>query len=177
MKYIIVEGFRRFIQILFGMEIFDFPGLQSIRGLAYRIIYKIGSSPVIEHGVRLSKSHHQDEGKITIGKHVTLARNAQIDYTGEVIIGDDVIFSAGAMLFSHSHNVTVGWTKKGNKQVTREKIEIKDGAWIGANAMILPSVHYIGENAVIGACSVVTKDVPDNAVVVGNPAKFLKEVE
>lgn len=55
-------------------------------------------------------------------------------------------------------------------------VHIKKNAWIGAAATILPGVT-IGENAVVGAASFVTKDVPDNAVVVGNPAKVIRTIE
>ncbi|WP_158660377.1 DapH/DapD/GlmU-related protein [Limosilactobacillus fermentum] len=53
---------------------------------------------------------------------------------------------------------------------------MKKNTWIGATATILSGVT-IGENAVVGAASVVTKDVPDNAVVVGNPAKVIRTIE
>lgn len=57
-----------------------------------------------------------------------------------------------------------------------KKTLIKKGAVIGANATIICGVT-IGKNAMVGAGAVVTKDVPDNAIVVGNPAKFLKWVK
>ena len=53
---------------------------------------------------------------------------------------------------------------------------IRKNAWIGAGVTILPGVT-IGENAIVGAAAVVTKDVPPNAVVVGNPARVLKIVD
>lgn len=53
---------------------------------------------------------------------------------------------------------------------------IKKNAWIGARAIIMPGVT-IGENAVVGSGSVVTKDVPDNTIVVGNPARILRTIE
>lgn len=54
-------------------------------------------------------------------------------------------------------------------------VTIEDGAWIGAGVIILPGVR-IGKNAVIGAGSVVTKDIPANVVAVGNPCKVLREI-
>ncbi|MBQ7479488.1 MAG: transferase [Selenomonadaceae bacterium] len=57
-----------------------------------------------------------------------------------------------------------------------KEIRIKKNAWIGARVSILPGVT-IGENAIVGTGSVVTKDVPDNAVVVGVPAKIVKMIE
>ncbi len=61
-----------------------------------------------------------------------------------------------------------------DRDVPRSGIEIAAGSWIGANALILPGCRRVGVGAVVGAGSVVTKDVPDFAVVVGNPAKVVK---
>ena len=57
-----------------------------------------------------------------------------------------------------------------------KEIRIKKNAWVGARVSILPGVT-IGENAIVGTGSVVTKDVPDNAVAVGVPAKIVKMIE
>lgn len=53
---------------------------------------------------------------------------------------------------------------------------LKKNSWIGAGAIILPGVT-VGENSIVGAGSVVTKDVPDNTIVVGNPAKVVRNVK
>ena len=63
-----------------------------------------------------------------------------------------------------------------NRSATQAKpIHIKKNAWIGARVNILPGVT-IGENAIVGTGSIVTKDIPDNAVAVGNPAKIVKYI-
>ncbi len=59
---------------------------------------------------------------------------------------------------------------------TAKPITVGDNVWIGGNAVILPGVT-IGRNSVIGAGSVVTKDIPDNVVAVGNPCKVIKHIE
>ncbi|HAI40259.1 MAG TPA: acyltransferase, partial [Maribacter sp.] len=56
-----------------------------------------------------------------------------------------------------------------------ENTILKKGCWVGANAILLPGVT-IGHNSIVGAGSIVTKDVPDNVVVAGNPAKVLKVI-
>jgi acetyltransferase-like isoleucine patch superfamily enzyme len=61
-------------------------------------------------------------------------------------------------------------------RIIREKIHIKKNAWIGARVNILPGVT-IGENAIVGTGSIVTKDIPDNAVAVGNPARVVKMID
>lgn len=60
--------------------------------------------------------------------------------------------------------------------IMTKKIHIKKNAWIGARVNILPGVT-IGENAIVGTGSIVTKDIPDNAVAVGNPARVVKMIE
>ena len=57
-----------------------------------------------------------------------------------------------------------------------EPVKIGSKVWIGANVTILPGVT-IGENAIVGTGSIVTKDIPDNAVAVGNPARVVKMIE
>ncbi len=176
MKYIIVESFRRLIQMFFGMEIFDFPVLMSVRGFLYKSIYTIGRKPTICHGVRFSKSHRQLKGSLSVGNGVTFGKNVEIDYTGEVVIENNVIISSGAKVFSHSHPVFVGWTENGEGIPELHKVVIEDNVWIGANAIILPQAGIIGKNAVIGAGAVVTKSVAPNVIVAGNPARVIGEV-
>lgn len=70
---------------------------------------------------------------------------------------------------------TVNHEPENIRVIYTKEIHIKRNAWIGARVNILPGVT-IGENAIVGTGSIVTKDVPDNAVVVGNPAKIVKYV-
>ncbi len=74
-------------------------------------------------------------------------------------------------LSSESHPISI----ESRKTLTAGHIHIKQNVWIGANATILPSVK-IGENSVVAAGSVVSKDVPDNCVVGGIPAKIIKTI-
>ena len=83
-------------------------------------------------------------------------------YTHRVTIGDNVTISFRVTLVAHG--------PKSNPE--KMAIVIEDGAYIGCNATILPGVT-VGKGAGVGACAVVTKDVPPGAVVVGNPARVL----
>lgn len=100
------------------------------------------------------------------------------------VIGRYCSFAKGFLILSGNHplncksthpffyNPSVGYVDE--LLITRTKINIGNDVWIGANATILPSVSRIWDGAVIGAGSVVTKNVPPFAVVAGNPAKILR---
>ncbi len=99
-------------------------------------------------------------------------------------IGRYCSFAEGVCAFSGNHpldfisthpffyNPSLGYVK--DEKIKRSYLEIGNDVWVGRNAIITPSVSRIGNGAVIGAGAVVTKDVPDYAVVVGNPAQIIK---
>jgi acetyltransferase-like isoleucine patch superfamily enzyme len=123
--------------------------------------------------------------KARIGENCNIC--AQVLIENDVVIGDNVTIKSGVQLWDGvriENNVFIGPNVTfTNDLLPRSKIypekflqtTIKAGASIGANATILPGVT-IGENAMVGAGSVVTKDVPACAVVIGNPAKILREL-
>lgn len=144
------------------------------RQKAYTKRYGIGEGCTIEYGVELSRQHYLP-GTISIGSHVLLAKNAFIDYSGEVVIEDDVKIAAGVSIESHHRDLEA--YRKGLDINIPSKLTIAKGAYIGTHAIILDSCHYIGKYARIGAGAVVTKDIPDYSVAVGVPAKVVKEIE
>lgn len=127
-------------------------------------------------------SFDRNDAQIIIGSRCYIGASHLV--TAErITLGDDVVISWGVTIVDHnSHSVDVDirsqdvldW-KKGKKNWTDIKVksvEIGDKAWIGFNAIILKGVK-IGEGAIIGAGAVVTKDVPNYAIVGGNPAKVI----
>ncbi|MEN6383760.1 MAG: CatB-related O-acetyltransferase [Phycisphaerales bacterium] len=75
-------------------------------------------------------------------------------------------------LHPYFYNIAFGYVS--SELIGRNALEIGNDVWVGQNVIITPSVKRVGNGAVIGAGSVVTKDVPDYAVVAGNPAKIIK---
>lgn len=111
-----------------------------------------------------------------MGKRVLLARNVQIDYTGEVEIEDDVWFSEGASVHSHDHVITQDRLSRGAAGLETTKVIFRKGCWIGSRAIILPQTGEIGEGAVVAAGAIVTKSVPPFSIVAGNPARVVKKI-
>lgn len=104
------------------------------------------------------------ENKVKIGSSVTIKCGVQV---WDGIIIEDNVFIGPNVTFCNDK-----YPKSRNKNPNLERTIIKKGASIGANATILPGIT-IGENAIIGAGSVVVKNVSANATVVGNPAKLI----
>ncbi len=115
---------------------------------------------------------------INYGKHLHIGKNVFINFDctfltlGGITIEDDVLIGPKVSLITENHPLE----PQHRKGLTGKSIHIKKNAWIGANATILPGVT-IGENAVVAAGAVVSKDVPDNVVVGGIPAKIIKTIE
>lgn len=93
--------------------------------------------------------------------------------TNKIIIGENVLLAPNVQMYTAAHPVNPQERKAGKEYAL--PIVIKDNVWIGGGAIICPGVT-IGENSIIGAGSVVTKDIPANVVAVGNPCKVSKEI-
>lgn len=172
--------YRRLIQMIAGMEIFSMPKLKKIRVYLFSLAFKIGEKAHIGAGVRLERRHTRKrylDRDIKIGRGVLLGQNCSIDYTGGVELRDNVKISAGACIFSHSHKTEDNAYTQYPQMIRLHKVIIDENAWIGEQALILSSVSRIGKNAVVGAGSVVGHDVPDYAMVSGNPARIIGYVQ
>ena len=107
---------------------------------------------------------------VTIGSGCTIMNGVVMMGAGGITIENNVLIGAQAKLISNNHDVY------DRGVLTVKPVLIKEGAWIGAGVSVLPGVT-VGKYAVVGANSVVTKDVPDYAVVVGIPAKVVKYLD
>lgn len=126
-----------------------------------------------------SKYHNIDIGKYSYGGCFNPANIQAFTKIGRYCSFAENVYIYNAnhpLSFKSTHpffyNPSLGYVE--TEQISRRSIEIGNDVWIGQNAIILASVTNIGDGAVIGAGTVVTKNVPDFAVVVGNPDKIVK---
>lgn len=148
--------------------------------LVSNIVFWIPLHPLRKIWAKLTFKH--------IGKKVCLLRNLDIRKPRNIEIGNDVIINKKVLLDGRGGTLKIGnhvdiaqetiiWTLGHdvnglNHDSLGDNIVIGDYVWIGARATIMPGV-FIGNGAVVGTCSVVTKDVPENAIVAGVPAKII----
>ena len=130
-------------------------------------------------------SSDRDGSIVVIGKN-TFVGGSKLVCAQRIEIGDDVLISWGCTIVDHDSHST-RWSERANdvkdtfsgrkdwSSVNIRPVTIGNRAWIGFDVSILRGVH-IGEGAVVGACSVVTKDVAPHTIVAGNPARFVREV-
>lgn len=116
---------------------------------------------------------YTDFGKnITIGKNVFFNVNCCFQDRGGIIIGDGVFIGQNVIISTLNH----GFDLPDRNTTYPSKVIIGNNVWIGSGANILPGVS-IGDNSIIGAGSVVIKDIPANSVAVGIPAKVIKNLD
>lgn len=117
---------------------------------------------------------HCDYGwNIEVGENFFANYNLTILDVGKVTIGNNVQIAPNVSIYTAGHPIHPDSRNTGYEYGI--PITIGDNVWIGGNVVILPGVN-IGNNVVIGAGSVVTKDIPDNMIAVGNPCKVVREI-
>ena len=139
----------------------------------YEVLSEILGS--VGENVWIAKRFSFDNGKnIFIGNNFMGNFNLTILDVKEVYIGNNVMIGPNTTITTVGHPIT----PKGRRIHLAQASTIKIGndVWLGANVTILPGVT-IGNNVVIGAGAVVNKDIPDNSLAVGVPAKVIKEIE
>ena len=118
--------------------------------------------------------------QIIIKDNVVINPNIHIGAINRIIIGKGTLIGAHVLITDHSHGKVNGeelrYPPNKRQLYSKGKVVIGDNVWIGDHVAIMPGVS-IGNNAIIGANAVVTRDVPANAVIGGNPAKVIKILE
>lgn len=116
---------------------------------------------------------------VALGKNITIGDGCYFNFNTvllddwKITIGNGVLFAPNVSVLTSGHPVHIDLRPHG--EMYAAPVTIKDGVWVGSNVTILPGVT-IGENSVIGAGSVVTKDIPANVVAMGVPCKAVREI-
>ena len=157
---------RRFF-IKYGNVKYEKASLRKKRDKAYTKRYHTGKNLFVEYDVNISRQHYL-EGTIKIGNNVLIAKHVFIDYSGKVIIHDNVALANDVIIETHTHSLV-------NKKSIpiQSKLEIFDRASIYSRAYIADTCNTIGRMATIGAGSYVRSNIPPYAIVIGNPAKIV----
>lgn len=140
------------------------PGTAEYAELMHRIFPTMGENSRVGTPLTAVRPH-----MVKIGKNVIVMPGCLMMSAGGITIEDGAMIAANVQLISNNHDLYE------RQVITCKPVHIGKNAWIGAGATILPGVT-IGDNAVVGAASVVTKDVAPDTIVAGNPAKFIKAI-
>jgi acetyltransferase-like isoleucine patch superfamily enzyme len=137
----------------------------------------MGESPTVvsepDNKVRIGIwGREPGQGRIVIGDAVMISPGTRISASDEILIGHGCMFANGAYLTDSDWH---GIYDRVNRDPEPKPIVLEDNVWIGDHATILKGVH-IGENSIVAANAVVTKNVPANCIVAGNPAKVVKKL-
>lgn len=124
-------------------------------------------------GARVHAGVHFGLGsKLSLGSRSYLGRGSFLALDDAIRIGDDVMGGPEVMIFTANHGIALDRPMI-EQLTTKAPVVIEDDVWLGARAILLPGVR-IGSGAVVGAGSVVTRDVPPAAIVGGVPARVLR---
>lgn len=184
---------NKFDELLFSGQIYnpDNPKLLKIQGEAARLMYEYnatradqgeqraallpkllaecGESCYIEAPFYANWGGHH----VHFGDHVYANFHLTLVDDGEIFVGSHTMFGPNVTLVTAAHPVLPELREKGYQY--NLPVHIGQNCWLGANVTVLPGVT-IGDNSVIGAGSVVTKDIPANVVAVGTPCRVMREI-
>ena len=112
---------------------------------------------------------------VHVGKNVIFNFNVCLVDDADIFIGDDCLIGPGCHLITAQHPVSPALRKGKEKLQYNKPIHIGNNVWLGAGVIVLPGVT-IGDNSIVAAGSVVTKDIGENVIVAGSPAKVLRQI-
>ena len=191
--YRIIKSFRNWThQLVLGYRIhqlgvetdidpsvrFEYPRRMKIGDkvrIAYNCVIRANSLCQLSIGADTSILENclltSNEGNITIGERSWLGPGTYVYGNGHVVIGDDVLIGPNCVINSVSHCFAETDVTISQQGITKAPVFIENDVWLGVGCTILQGVH-IGKGAIIGAGSLVTRDVEPYSIVYGVPAKF-----
>lgn len=138
-----------------------------------REIFSRLTNKEINDSFELLPPFYTDFGRnITVGKNVFINQNCTFMDRGGITLEDGVLMAPRVNLITTNHTIS----PKNRRNVESKPIHIEKNVWIGTNVTVTPGVT-IGENSIIAAGAVVTRDVPPNVIAAGIPAKVIKKIE
>lgn len=156
-------------EILFELNNLPYNDVQKKNALLEKLLGNMGEN------AKVRQPFYCDYGyNITVGKNFFANYNCIILDNAKITIGDNVFLAPNVGIYTAGHPLDVERRNDGLEYAY--PVKIGNNVWIGAGVNILPGVT-IGDNCVIGAGSVVTKDIPANSLAAGNPCKIIKEID
>jgi len=140
-------------------------GCKFRRAVYHQLLPSIAPNAILHYGVKI------EDRRTVLGKDIWISNGCYLDY---VIVADHVLIGPNAILLSggkHHNTDRIDIPVKLQGNGIKQPIKIDRGAWIGAGAIIMADV---GHDAIVGAGSIVTKEVPPYGVVAGNPARIIR---
>ena len=136
--------------------------------LLEQLFYKVGENIYIEPPFRCDYGYN-----ITVGENFYANYDCIILDVSKVSIGNNVLFGPRVCIYTAGHPIVAASRNEGLEFGL--PISIGDDVWLGGNVIVNPGIT-IGSNVVIGSGSVVTKDIPDDSLAVGNPCKVIRKI-
>ncbi len=139
-----------------------------------------GNNLTVGVGIRIDVFLKDGTVGLSIGDNVQMNDYVHIGVREKVTIGNDVLIGSKVLITDHNHgfynstNSSNPDSKPAERELVSKPVIIEDNVWIGEMANILPGVK-IGKGSVIGASTVITKNIPPYSIAVGNPAKIIKK--
>jgi acetyltransferase-like isoleucine patch superfamily enzyme len=156
-----------------GVEIAGYAWLRDVEIQQNHRDIAIGNGAALDRGVILLAVGKSSGGKkITIGEGTYINRQTFIDASYKIVIGRNVGIGPRCYITDHDHGTAAGEMIMSQPLVSESTI-IQDGVWLGAHVIVLKGVT-IGENAVVAAGSIVTRDLPPNVIAEGRPARPIR---
>lgn len=149
----------------FGRNVRIGPGVY----ISHPVNVSYADNVYLEGYSRLSAEH--PDGTLELGPNVQINTDVMLDYSGGLILEQDVLVSEGAIVYTHDHGLDPRSIPSLHPKV------VGAGVWIGARAIILPTCAEIGEGSIVGAGAIVTKNVPPRCIVAGNPAQIVRRLD